>query len=62
MDADARDKYIDLVEINLLYARAEMLAGISDAAALLRSFEHIERALKDIRNHKRATGKRAKAA
>ncbi|MCW2286812.1 hypothetical protein M2323_004617 [Rhodoblastus acidophilus] len=62
METDARDKYIDLAEINLLYARAELQAGISDAAALLRSFEHIERALKNIRTHKRATAKRARAA
>jgi hypothetical protein len=60
MDNDSRDKCLDLVEINILYARAELLAGISDRAALLRSIEHIESALKDIRIHKRAAGKRLK--
>ena len=40
------------IEINLLYAQAELTLAAADPLALIRAVRHIERALKDVRTHK----------
>ncbi|MBB4201159.1 hypothetical protein GGD83_004997 [Rhodoblastus sphagnicola] len=47
------DKLSELVEINLLYAKAELERVVFDLSALIRVRQHIEQALKDIHADKR---------
>lgn len=54
MTTTDNDKLVELVEINLLYAQAELKAAVSDPSAMIRAVRHVENALKDIRAQKRA--------
>jgi hypothetical protein len=45
----SRDGFLELVEIDLLYAAAELRAGRGDPLAQSRAFQHIEHALENIR-------------
>lgn len=43
------DGFLEFVEIDLLYAAAELRAGRGDPSAQIRAFQHIEQALEMIR-------------
>jgi hypothetical protein len=51
------DNFSDMIEINLLFAQAELTATPTDRSALIRAVRHIDQALKSVRAQKRKPGK-----
>jgi hypothetical protein len=51
------DHFPDHIEIDLLFAQAELSAAPTDRSALIRAVRHIDQALKSVRAHKRKPGK-----
>jgi hypothetical protein len=52
----AKHIFSDRIEIDLLFAQAELTAASADRSALIRAVRHIEQALKSVRAQKRAPG------
>jgi len=46
------DNLCDLIEIDLLFAHAELATGSTDRAALIRAVRHLDQALKNVRAYK----------
>jgi len=53
----AADHFSDLIEVNLLFAQAELTAASTDRSALIRAVRHIDQALKSVRAQRRKPGK-----
>ncbi|MBB4200854.1 hypothetical protein CCR94_16090 [Rhodoblastus sphagnicola] len=58
--ASIENEFVQLIEINLLFAKAELAGTNSDPSALLRALRHINEALRDIRTHKQGQSRDAK--
>ncbi|MCW2276177.1 hypothetical protein GJ654_17830 [Rhodoblastus acidophilus] len=49
-----KNDFSDRIEIDLLFAQAELTAAPADRSALMRAIRHIDQALKSVRAQKRA--------
>lgn len=47
-----KNHFSDLIEIDLLFAQAELTAGATDRSALIRAVRHIDQALQSVRAQK----------
>ncbi|MCW2285314.1 hypothetical protein M2323_003211 [Rhodoblastus acidophilus] len=47
-----KNHFSELIEIDLLFAQAELATGATDRSALTRAIRHIEQALKSVRAQK----------
>jgi len=57
---DEEDIFAELIEINLLFAKAELALVDTDPGALLRARRHIDEARKEIGAHKRRSSAKPK--
>ena len=51
------DNFSDMIEIDLLFAQAELTVAPTDRSALIRAVRHIDQALKSVRAQRRKPGK-----